>query len=89
MRTNLCSARLADRSYFYSSIGFNCSYQRLTSTDVENSSTYQVNDIFLCYRGKFATVYQCEKHTTKELFAAKIIQTKSQKNMEESLNEVC
>ena len=40
------------------------------------------------YRGKFATVYQCEKHTSKELFAAKIIQTKSQKNMEESLNEV-
>jgi len=39
-------------------------------------------------RGKFATVYQCEKHTTKELYAAKIIQTKSQKNMEESLNEV-
>lgn len=39
-------------------------------------------------RGKFATVFQCEKHTTKDRFAAKIIQTKSQKNMEESLNEV-
>ena len=44
--------------------------------------------LVLCFRGKFATVYQCERKDTKEKYAAKIIQTKSQKNMEESLNEV-
>ena len=33
-------------------------------------------------------MYQCERKDTKVKYAAKIIQTKSQKNMEESLNEV-
>lgn len=39
-------------------------------------------------RGKFATVYQCQKHTTSDLFAAKIVQTRSPKHVEEALTEV-
>ena len=63
-----------------------CILYNLTQVFLYTNSPLQWVTIIL--RGKFATVYQCEKHSNKELFAAKIIQTKSPKNMEESLNEV-